>query len=69
MSKKCAICGEKVGFSLGKFISEKYVCNACYELNEKNKSSVPQNEDKDMGSNMGKGLSLMAEAIKKKDIL
>jgi hypothetical protein len=35
MSKKCAICGENVSFFSGKFISDKYVCNTCYELKEK----------------------------------
>ena len=64
MSKKCAICGEKVGFSEGKFISEKYVCNTCYELNEKKKSSEPQEDNKDSGLVMGRGLSYMANAFK-----
>lgn len=46
MSKKCAICGEKVEFFSGKFIEDKYVCISCYELNEKKKLSEPQ-EDSD----------------------
>ena len=45
MSKKCAICGEKVGFFSGKFISEKYVCSSCYELNEKKRINEPQEDD------------------------
>jgi len=45
MSKKCFICGEKVGFFSGKFIAEKYVCLDCYELNEKNKLNEPQDND------------------------
>lgn len=35
MSNKCDFCGEKVSFFLGKLIADKYVCNTCYELNEK----------------------------------
>lgn len=45
MSKKCAICGEKVDFYSGKFIKEKYVCRSCYELNEENKLGEPQVDD------------------------
>lgn len=47
MSKKCAICGERVGFFSGKFIAEKYVCKTCFEINEKNKLDEPQ-EDNDL---------------------
>ena len=63
MSKKCAICGEKIGFSEGKFISEKYVCKACYELNEKKKLSEPHKDNKDGGYSMGEGLIHMADAF------
>lgn len=45
MSKKCAICGKKVGFFKGKFIADKYVCRACYELNEIKKLSEPKEDD------------------------
>lgn len=34
MSKKCLVCGEKVGFFSGEFIGAKYVCKSCYELYE-----------------------------------
>lgn len=69
MAKKCAICGEKIGFSEGKFISEKYVCNTCYELNEKKKLSEQKEKNEECGLVMGRGLGLMADALKKNDIL
>jgi hypothetical protein len=34
MSKRCMVCGEKVGFFSGKFIGEKYVCKSCYDLHK-----------------------------------
>ncbi|MBW9147937.1 hypothetical protein K2F40_02940 [Clostridium sp. CM028] len=68
MSKKCAICGVEIGFSLGEFISDKYVCNTCYELNEKKKLSEQKEENKETGSNMGRGLSYMADAFKDDEV-
>lgn len=65
MSKKCAICGDKIGFSEGKFISEKYVCKTCYGLNEKKKLGEPQEDDKDKYQ-MGRGLGLMSSSFNKK---
>lgn len=60
-----AICGDKIGFSESKFISQKYVCKTCYELNERNKLGKPQEDDKDKYQ-MGTGLGLMSSSLNKK---
>lgn len=45
MSKKCTLCGAKVGFFSGEFIAEKYVCKACYEAHlEKNKGKEEESD-------------------------
>jgi len=58
MSKKCEICGNEVGFFSGKFIGQKYVCKACYELNLKENSM-------DNGEQKEHTLLLMSEAFAK----
>ena len=58
MTKICPVCGEKVGFFSGKFIGEKYVCKACYELNLR-ENPIENGEQKEHT------LVLMSEAFAK----
>ena len=47
MPKICPLCGTKIGLFSGKFIREKYVCKACYELSLKEGSTDSRDGERD----------------------